>query len=392
MNKTKFLTISALPVLLAAGALWARGLGEDGGGLPYRFARVEKADVQSTVAATGSLSAVTTVQVGTQVSGQVSAIYVDFNDLVREGQLLARIDPTLLQQSVREAEASLARGKAEAERARREYDRGEKLAEGQVITDAELSDLIYNLQVAQANLRSAEIALERASRNLDYTEIHAPIDGIVVERNVDVGQTVAASLAAPQLFLIAQDLSEMQILAAVDESDIGLIHQGQEVEFTVQAYPDETFGGTVEQVRLQSTTNENVVTYTVVVSVENPDGRLLPGMTATVDFVIGSTSDAFVVPNAALRFRPTEQMLEAAGKAAPATSVLWTVEGSRPTTVPIEIGLSDGQRTAVSGEGLRPGMQVIVGTTEGTSAATSGLANPLQQSNGAGGPPPPGGF
>lgn len=392
MNKTKFLTISALPVLLAAGALWARGLGEDGGGLPYRFARVEKADVQSTVAATGSLSAVRTVQVGTQVSGQVSAIYVDFNDLVREGQLLARIDPTLLQQSVREAEASLARGKAEAERARREYDRGEKLAEGQVITDAELSDLIYNLQVAQANLRSAEIALERASRNLDYTEIHAPIDGIVVERNVDVGQTVAASLAAPQLFLIAQDLSEMQILAAVDESDIGLIHQGQEVEFTVQAYPDETFGGTVEQVRLQSTTNENVVTYTVVVSVENPDGRLLPGMTATVDFVIGSTSDAFVVPNAALRFRPTEQMLEAAGKAAPATSVLWTVEGSRPTTVPIEIGLSDGQRTAVSGEGLRPGMQVIVGTTEGTSAATSGLANPLQQSNGAGGPPPPGGF
>ena len=165
-------------------------------------------------------------------------------------------------------------------------------------------------------MKSAQVALDRARKNLSYTEIYAPIDGVVVERNVDVGQTVAASLSAPQLFLIANDLSQMQILASVDESDIGLIHEGQDVRFTVQAYPNQTFTGTVRQVRLQSTTTENVVNYTVVVTVANPKGKLLPGMTATVEFLTGSAENALIVPNAALRFRATPDMMAAAGVSA----------------------------------------------------------------------------
>lgn len=395
MNRKRIIAFAAVALVLA-GALWAATVRGEDAAAPYRLVTVERGDIRASVTATGNLSAVTTVQVGTQVSGQISAIYVDFNDRVRKGQLIARIDPTLAEQAVREAEAGLARSRAELERARREYERNAQLHESKVVTDAELSNVRYQLEVAEAGMRSAQVAYDRAVRNLGYTEIYAPIDGIVVERNVDVGQTVAASLSAPQLFLIAQDLSQMQILASVDESDIGVIHEGQPVYFTVQAYPDETFAGTVKQVRLQSTTQENVVTYTVVVSVENPDGRLLPGMTATVEFVTGSAEDALLVPNAALRFRPTQEMLAAAGPAQSATraqntAVLWYLKDGKPAAARVQTGLTDGQRTVVSGPEIREGMQVIVGTTAGTSA-TGGNANPFQRQQQPAGPPRPGGF
>ena len=422
MKKSKLIA-GATILLLAAGAFWAAARREDGKVMPYRFATVERGNLQASVSATGTLSAVTTVQVGTQVSGQVAAIYADFNDRVRKGQLLARIDPTLARQAVLEAEAGLARSKAELERAQREYERNARLHERKIISDAEMSEISYQLEVARASLRAAQVSYDRAVRNLEYTEIYSPIDGIIVERNVDVGQTVAASFSAPQLFLIAQDLSEMQILASVDESDIGLIREGQEVRFTVQAYPTQEFRGTVKQVRLQSATQENVVTYTAVVSVANPDGRLLPGMTATVEFVTGSAEDALLVPNAALRFRPTAEMVAAAGGApangaraaggpagsppvggqgggAPGGAVaggagggvgtLWYVDATgKPAMLRVRTGLSDGQRTVVAGEGLEAGMRVIVGTTSG--GAASGAANPFQQGQG-GGPPRPGGF
>ncbi|HEY0969931.1 MAG TPA: efflux RND transporter periplasmic adaptor subunit, partial [Gemmatimonadales bacterium] len=302
-RKPVIATVAAILVL--ATVFWFYRRAEARDGAAYRTDTIERGDIYSTVAATGALSAVTTVQVGTQVSGQVSAIYVDFNDRVKKGQLVARIDPTLQQQAVAEAEAGLERARAELRQAEQNYERNKQLYDRKVITDTEFTAIEYQRSVSRANLKSAEISLDRAQRNLGYTSIYAPIDGIVVERNVDVGQTVAASLSAPQLFLIAQDLEQMQILANVDESDIGLIHEGQTVRFTVQTYPDERFTGTVEQVRLQSTTTENVVNYTVAVKVENPDGRLLPGMTATVDFVTASAEDVLKVPNAALRFRPT---------------------------------------------------------------------------------------
>jgi HlyD family secretion protein len=313
MTKKTGFVIGAIVVAAGALGLWIYRNAEAHEAPSYRFATVTRGNLESTVSATGALSAVTTVQVGTQVSGQVSQIYVDFNDRVKKGQLLARIDPTLAQQAVLDAEAGVVRAQADLDRSKAEYDRNKTLYDQKVLTASEFTTAQYNYTVAQASVKSAQVALNRAKQNLAYTQIYAPIDGVVVQRNVDVGQTVAASLSAPQLFLIANDLSQMQILANVDESDIGQIHEGQTVRFTVQAYANQTFNGTVKQVRLQSTTTENVVNYTVVVSVENPKGTLLPGMTATVEFLTGSAENALVVPNAALRFRATPDMMAAAG-------------------------------------------------------------------------------
>src|SRR5688572_9977235 len=449
-KKTRF-AVGAIVVAVAAGALWIYRNAEAHEAPAYRFATVTRGNLESTVSATGALSAVTTVQVGTQVSGQVSQILVDFNDRVKKGQLLARIDPTLQQQAVLDAQAGLIRAQADLERSKSEYDRNKTLFDGKVLTATEFNTAQYNYTVAQSSVKSAQVALDRARKNLSYTEIYAPIDGVVVERNVDVGQTVAASLSAPQLFLIANDLSQMQILASVDESDIGQIHDGQEVRFTVQAYPSQNFTGTVRQVRLQSATTENVVNYTVVVSVANPKGTLLPGMTATVEFLTGSAKDALVVPNAALRFRATPEMMAeagvpASGSAAPRTAAdsaasaarrdslraaraaagasgagqavangsraggsaatgaarsggtrggfaqLWYEDSTtgKPAVMRVRTGLSDGQNTQVIGQNLKEGMQVIIGTATTTAATTTTTTSPFQQQRR--GPGGPGGF
>jgi HlyD family secretion protein len=401
-------------VLLAVG-LWLYGRAEGSEGPAYRFAAIERGDLESAVSATGTLNAVTTVQVGTQVSGQVSAIYVDFNDQVRKGQLVARIDATLQQQTVRDAQAGLERAQAEERRARQDYERGKQLFEAKVLTEAEYNTAQYALATARSGVKSAQVTLDRARQNLSYTSIYAPIDGIVVERNVDVGQTVAASLQAPQLFLIANDLSRMQILASVDESDIGAIKEGMPVRFTVQAYPNERFNGTVRQVRLQSATLENVVNYTVVVAVSNETGRLLPGMTATVELITGSASDVLTVPNAALRFRPTAEMLaqvkkDASGerqrdsssangaatrqgitaRQASNSFALWYEDAAGELRrARVRTGLTDGQRTQVGGEGISSGMRVIVGVSGGESATAT--TSPFQATQ-QGGPGRPGGF
>src|SRR5512138_3190070 len=311
-GKTRF-TVGAIVVAAGALGLWIYRNAEAHDAPSYRFATVTRGNLESTVSATGALSAVTTVQVGTQVSGQIAAIYADFNQKVKKGQLLARIDPTLQQQAVQDAQAGVERVQSQYTMSKQEYDREKTLFDSKVITATEFNTAQSNYEVAKANLKSAQIALDKARQNLAYTNIYAPIDGVIVERTVDVGQTVAASLAAPELFLIANDLSEMQILAKVDESDIGSIAVGQPVTFTVQAYPNRTFSGTVQQVRLQSTTQDNVVNYTTVISVANLDGKLLPGMTATVQFLTGSAKNALLVPNAALRFRATPDMMAEAG-------------------------------------------------------------------------------
>lgn len=368
--------IPAALALVAVG-VWLYLRGGRAGAPAYRFATVARGNIEASVSATGTLAAVTTVQVGTQVSGQIAAIYADFNDRVKKGQLIARIDPTLQQQAVQDAEAGLERAQAQVLKAENDYARDSALYGSQSLTQSDFGATQYALASAKADAKSAQVALDKARQNLLYTSIHAPIDGIVVQRNVDVGQTVAASLQAPQLFLIANDLSQMQILAAVDESDIGQIHQGQAVHFTVQAYPDETFRGTVQQVRLQSTTVENVVNYTVVVTVGNPQGKLLPGMTATVAFVTGLATDVLLVPNAALRFRPV-------GVVGDTIPTLWslTPEGGL-TSAHVTKGLSDGQRTAVAGAGITTGMRVITAVAGGT--ATGGTASPFQAA-----PPGPG--
>lgn len=436
MTKKRIAAAAAGLTLLAGGA-WFYRYADAKEATSYRFAAVERGSLQSAVAATGALSAVRTVQVGTQVSGQISGIYVDFNDRVRKGQLLARIDPTLQQQAVQDAQAGLERAQAQLSLAQAEYARNKQLFDSKIVTASEFGAVESNFSVQQANLKSARIALERAQKNLGYTSIYAPIDGVIVERNVDVGQTVAASLSAPQLFLIANDLSQMQILASVSESDIGAINEGQQVKFTVQPYPNQSFTGSVRQVRLQSTTQDNVVNYTAVVAVGNPDGKLLPGMTATAQFLTGSANDVLTVPNAALRFRPSADLIadavgsgrraagsdsarsgsrtaadsaqrrarrsgaggETAGgaRAGGRMGTLWTVDASGTLkAIRVRTGLSDGSKTEVQGRDLTAGTQVIVGSTTGAQSASQSTqsTSPFQPQGGGmrRGPGGPGGF
>ncbi|MDQ2768746.1 MAG: efflux RND transporter periplasmic adaptor subunit [Gemmatimonadota bacterium] len=402
MNK-KLITVAivAMAAVTSGYVLYRRA---HGAAVPaYRTAAVQRGNIESTVAATGTLGAVTTVQVGTQVSGQISAIYVDFNSKVKKGELIARIDPTLQQQAVEDAQAGVSRAQATLTQTKLEYDRNKVLHDQKIVTDPEFNTAQLNYQLAKANATSAQIALDKARQNLSYTSIYAPIDGIVVERDMDVGQTVAASLSAPQLFVIAKDLSQMQILATVDESDIGQIKNDQPVSFTVQAYPGQSFTGAVRQVRINATTVNNVVNYTAVVAVANPNGKLLPGMTATVKFLTGSASDALSVPNAALRFKPaiaagdsatartrTRSTVRnvAAGVARDSTrtvrdstiSTLWYLDSTNAIKpVRVHAGLSDGTRTQVTGTAVKEGMQVVIGASTATATATTTTStNPLQ--------------
>jgi HlyD family secretion protein len=418
-----WIILAAIAVAGVAYGLTRKG---SGNGFGYRFVAVERGTVEEVVTSTGTVQPTETVEVGTQVSGLLSNIYVDFNDRVKEGDVLAQIDPAILRQEVRSAEASLARSQAELNQARRDLTRVTELFDAKIATAADIETAQYQFDVVDASFKQAQIGLERAERNLEYTVIRAPVDGVVIERAVDVGQTVAASMSAPVLFVIAGDLSEMEILASVDESEIGLIHQGQEVDFTVQAYPEKTFQGEVSQVRLQSAVVENVVTYGVVISVDNADGSLLPGMTATVDFVVARAEDVLKVPNSALRFQPTEAMreelAEAPEKSAAAPGVAQATQ-SRPSTggaassaegvtrsagatarntgsppsllyfldgngklavTRVETGITDRQSTVVSSPELFEGMQVIAAVATGAVAASANTttSNPFQSQSG----------
>jgi HlyD family secretion protein len=275
-----------------------------------------------------------------------------------------------------------------------DFARTSALHDGGFVTQAEYALARTNRTLAVSNVTSAMVALERARQNLSYTDIHAPIDGVVIERAIDVGQTVAASLSAPRLFVIANDLTRMRILALVDESDIGRIHAGQAVEFTVQAFPNRPFSGAVEAVRLASTSANNVVSYTVVVKVNNKDGLLLPGMTATVTFVTGEATNVFTVPNAALRFRPGSQVgVSRPSGARERAGTLYILHGDSLLMRAVRVGLTDGTRTAVSGDGLAEGMLVVIGTTANTivpgSASTSPFQTPQPGGQRRGGPPTP---
>jgi HlyD family secretion protein len=383
MNKMKT-TAAAIGVIILAGTGWFYKRADGKEAPAYRTATIQRGSVKSTVSATGTVSAVQTIQVGTQVSGQIAAIYVDYNDHVKKGQLLARIDPPLQNQAVDEAQAQLERAQATVEQAESDYKRSKQLFDARVVTASEFSSVQSNFSVQKANLKSALIALERARQNLAYTRIYAPIDGVIVERNVDVGQTVAANFSAPQLFLIARDLSDMQILASVDESDISAIRTGQPVEFTVQAYPNQTFAGTVQKVRLQFKMQDNVVNYTAVVGVKNTTGNLLPGMTATVQFLTGVAQNVLLVPNAALRIRPTPAMLAQVrtDDQRASMAILWTLDDKGALEpVRAHTGLSDGRNTAVEGAKLAEGTRVVIGVLDAggtTSSDEPRSRNPFQ--------------
>ncbi len=407
MTKKKSVVAVLLVVVLAVTAVLVHRAAFARETTEYRFTSIEQGDVEQTVSATGTLSAVRTVSVGTQVSGQISELLVDFNDEVKKGQLLARIDPTLQQQAVTDAQASVERARAQLLQAQRDNNRNADLMNAGLVARSVYETTDSSLDVARANLKSAQVALERAKQNLEYTNIYAPIDGVVVERNVDHGQTVAASLQAPQLFLIANDLTNMQILASVGEGDIASIKEGQKVKFRVQALTGQTFEGAVRQVRLQSVTSENVVNYTVVISVNNAAKKLLPGMTARVDFLTNEANDVLKVANAALRFKPAEGSVipsRADGAGSPATAsrtasagrtgsraqrgvtrsaagTLW-VQDEKGTLKAIHVrtGLTDGTSTEVRGKELEAGMKVIAGTVQ-PQTAESKAASPFQNNN-----------
>ncbi len=287
-----------------------------------------RGDIAETVGATGQLQAVTTVQVGTQVSGTIQELNADFNSLVRKGQVLARLDPSLFQTQIEQARANLIRAEADLERlrvslddARTKLNRARELSEKKLIAQTELEAAEVAVRSAEAQLRSqqagvtqSQASLRQNQVNLQHTVIESPIDGLVISRNVDVGQTVAASMSAPTLFILAADLTKMQVLASLDESDVGRIRPGQVVRFRVDAFPTEEFIGTVTQVRLQPTTVQNVVTYQTVIDVPNPDLKLKPGMTANVNIEIARRSNVLRVPNTALRFRPTAEIFAALGQ------------------------------------------------------------------------------
>ncbi|HEX2602086.1 MAG TPA: efflux RND transporter periplasmic adaptor subunit [Gemmatimonadaceae bacterium] len=386
--------IVAVGVGILILAAWIHNRRNAGDAPIYRTATIERGNVKSTVSATGTLNAVQTIQVGTQVSGQIAAIYADYNDRVRKGQLLASIDPSLQNQAVEEAQAQLERAVATMQQAQDDYARNKALYDLKFIAPSEFSAVQSNYSVQKANVRSAQIALDRARQNLSYTRIYAPINGVIVERNVDVGQTVAANFSAPQLFLIANDLFEMQILALVDESDIGAIKTGQPVEFTVQAYPDETFTGTVQQVRLQSKTQDNVVNYTAVVGVKNTTGKLLPGMTATVQFLTGQAQNVLIVPNSALRVRATPAMFAQAqhpvllsdGQAGGSAGILWTLDrNGKLDPVHVQVGLSDETHTEVTAPNLAAGTKVVIGVIDAGNGSDEGSKSPFENPRPAGG-------
>ena len=342
----KWLAVIVGLVVLMVFLLWWRDGDEAEGTHEVTTAAVDRGEILQTVSAIGSVRALITVEVGSQLSGQIDEVLVDFNTPVEAGQLLARIDPQTFERRVQEAEANLAvaraniavqqatidRAQANFDNSRQEFERQQRLVDRGSVSEqaldnaeaafksaqADLAIARAQLQNAEANVVQREASLDSAQIDLERTDIRSPIDGVVINREVDPGQTVAASFSAPLMFLIAQDLTRIQIEANVDEADIGEVREGAEAEFRVDAFPDRVFRGQVDQVRLSPIEEQNVVTYTVIVTAANPDRRLLPGMTASVDIVTGQRTDVLRVDNEALRLRPPETLLaEAEGAATP---------------------------------------------------------------------------
>ncbi len=365
----KILIASAIAVVIAVAVIiFFRGKGNEPA---FRSEKITRGDIAMTVTASGTVNPVTTVLVGTQVSGTIKEIYVDFNSPVKRGQLIARIDPAPFEAQVEQARANLLSAKASLEKAvatridaKRTMDRNRELFSKNLIARNDLDTAETNYETAnaqesaaKAQISQAEAALKLAETNLQYTKIISPVDGVVISRNVDVGQTVAASFQTPTLFTIAQDLTKMQINTNVDESDIGHITSGQDVEFIVDAYPDIMFSGRVWQVRNAPITVENVVTYDVVIKVDNPELRLKPGMTANVSIIISSKEGVLKISNAALRFKPSENSPETPREKGPA---VWTLENGNLKRIAVTTGISDGNNTELVAGDVREGQEIIV--------------------------------
>jgi HlyD family secretion protein len=304
MSRRRWIATAAVLVVVIAGLWWWRSRAA-GAAPKYRTAQVDQGSVESVVSATGTIRPVVQVEVGSQVSGIVQKLFADYNSRVKAGQIICQLEPSSFNARVVQSEASVARAAATARDGERSLARAQELKAKDYVSQAELDAAVVALEVRRADLKQARAELAAAQVDLEHTTIRAPIDGVVISRSIDLGQTVAASLQAPKLFVIANDLAQMQVETAIDEADIWQIRQGLPASFTVDAFPDRDFQGTVSQVRLEPITDQNVVTYVTVIRTQNPDGRLRPGMTANVTVKIERRDGVTRVPNAALRYRPS---------------------------------------------------------------------------------------
>ena len=408
--RLRLFAAAAIVTILIAGVFFVRG----GASSPEIVtAQVTRGDIVDIVAATGTLEAVTTVQVGSQISGTIQALYADFNSLVHKGEVLARIDPSTYQSQVEQSQANLDRAIADAERlvvtvddAATKLKRARELSAKLLIpaTDLETAEVESRSAQAQKQSADAQVTQARASLNqakvmLEKTVITAPIDGFVVARNVDVGQTVAASLQAPTLFVIAADLTKMRVNASIDESDVGRIMAGQTATFHVDAYPNEAFKGRVAQVRLSPIIVQNVVTYAGLIDVPNPELKLKPGMTATVDIETARRANVLRVPSRALRFTPNDEMWTALGQPNPSPSPgvparrttsdggrIWISENGHLAGRDVKIGFSNGTFTELLTSDLPEGSAIVTNVALPVAKnATASAANPLFPVTGGGG-------
>ena len=350
----------------------------------YKQQAIEQGEITQTVSANGTLNPVVLVNVGTQVSGTVTKLYVDFNDKVEKGQALLELDRSLLAAQARQSSANIGNIAATLDLARASEARMKSLFEQEYVSRQELEQAVQSRKSAEAQLAQARAAADKDQVNLNYTTIRSPVSGIVVDRVVDLGQTVAASLQTPTLIKIAQDLSEMRIDSSFAEADIGKIKQGQKVRFTVDAFPNKSFTGEVQQIRMNATVLQNVVTYNVRVSLENPDQILLPGMTAYVNIGVARRDNVLMVPNTALRFKPPEAdekasgapknganngEAKAKGKKRDGTSgTVYVTDGKVLKPVPIQLGITDNRNTEVVGGEPKAGDKVIVGENTASSS------------------------
>jgi len=420
MTKRRVFIATAVLLIVAATSLWLWKSGDSKPKLQFETGKVEKGKIVAKVTASGLLSAIVTVQVGSQVSGRIAALYADWNSPVKKGQLIAKIDPALFQASVDQARANLAaaqgnlaKARVQAVDARRQHVRQQELAARKLNAQADLDTAQANADAADAQVAAldgsvaqARAALRSAEVNLAYTSIVSPTNGTVISRSVDVGQTVAASLQAPTIFVIAEDLAKMQVDTSVAEADVGRLKAGMAASFTVDAYPGEVFRGRIRQVRNAPQTVQNVVTYDAVIDVDNPEFKLKPGMTANVTFVYAEKEDVLKVPNAALRFRPPPSLLgdlkggapgsRPAGTAgatggpgggggglragaaggrpgdAPDRRTVWTLTDDKPAPQKVKTGISDGTYTEVVEGDLKQGEVVI---TDALGAGSPNLQN-----------------
>lgn len=370
---------------LAAGILLlAAGCGKGKTGESYQTIVLAPGTLSTTVTATGTIEPINQVEVGAQVSGLISDIYVDFNSVVKEGQLLAQIDTSLMAAELRSSEANLQSAKTEYEYQEKNFARQRSLWEDKLISDTEYELAKYNYDRARSSYDKSRADIVKARKNLGYTSIHSPIDGVVLSRAVEEGQTVASSFNTPELFTIANDLRKMRVIADVDEAEIGEVKEGQRALFTVDAFPDDTFEGSVTQVRINPTTESNVVTYEVVVDAPNPDLKLLPGLTANVTIYTLDKQNVLSVPVRALRFSP--QGAAPASASPSAAKHLWVKSPDGIRQVAVTTGVSDGISTEIL-SGVSEGQEVIVAVrprSEEPQDGPSGETNPFM-------PTPPGG-